>query len=1359
MLIREKKPFAKELKWFSGLAPLHKFIVVCTVCFFTLWGGSKERGILPSGLIDDISSTVPRVIETVQPRSLPEDISTNALAITEFEIDQTNRTAYFETRWATNLFDYTDSRNLYLFSSTNLQERQWMPIGLYAMPYGTNTYAFTVTSNNVDMAMRPWYLDTFNGIGFYRFGVDIDSDGDGLTDSYENLVSLTNPFTPDTDTDGMPDGWEVDNELNPTENDSMADADLDGVINIDEYHAGTNPGEPDTDHDGISDRDELGWWEYGDFMPVFDVSGGTNLLCSTLSYDGETFKVQLPFKVHCGGYIHTNVTVCIDGVVGLMSDRYADDWFSVSYGNSDLATYGISSRHTAVAAYWDDLYFANNGSGQITVANVETNGLRYAVVEYSNIRLYSQRNDASCFATFQIVIPESETNTVYVHYIDLADAFDGSCATIGVQLPNRELSFPVSFNTAGSVSNGMVIAYHIGAGTSAVLYDTDGDGLGDGVEQGIGTSARFADTDMDGLYDGWEYDNGLDPLSASGDQGLDGDLDEDGLSNLIEQVLGTNPSNVDTDGDGLPDQTETGVLAVTNGLSWLTLSADAIDITSQFSDPDSSLVNYPLNTPITIGGETITNAIIDLNGIVYLPRRGYGADLYSRNGGSMTTTMYTNALVLVPYLDDLYLTTNMPASKVMIGTSVVETNPVFVVQYENVCPYSNISRTSTTNALSFQVVIPINGEGEVHFLYRDISGNNMDGRNAAIGTQMLGGLWAHAYSYWDSDGLLNNRTRMQTFVRQGSLSNGIDIAFNLGTGTDPLNPDTDGDGLGDGAESGVGTAPLNPDSDGDGMNDGWENQHDGFNPNVDNSTDANPDNDLDADPDGDGLTNGDESEAGTNPGEPDTDGDGLNDGYEVGQGSDPNDRADTIPVKWVLVTGDLGMGVAKQVHETVTIPAGTMAFVGVFVYSEEYPYYTGQASEYNDRVVWDVIATGNATLSGFALVNNEDGAWDNAAENGYSAKGYSPVVLKDKAIYKAPASADLSVTVNLAAMNVSDGALPTTIFVGIFPLKVVQSNMPTATGEANTTDAATSYFRAFIPTNGVAYITAEPAAPQLTAQFKELPQWINVTWSGSLTTERADRSTYDNRTLVEQVTHGGEVYNINAALNNEIVGGRCTLNVSVDDVQIEYPFSIRGKNPLDSVARAYITAQVPASTAPYAWRISKHECKAGNATRFYNQYNPLQDSYKELPFKGNGANNWGWGLAQIDRGRNNDNTAEIYDWHQNVDAMRAKLQEASNNTTRFIGYYSSAYSALPNWTEPPSTNINGQVVSGEIWSILTLYNGSGGIPGQTTPTRTTPFHSPLEFVPATGEWIFHTNSYNPNYVRDVLSDAELQEVE
>ena len=76
MLCYKAKPLAKELKWFFSLTPLHKFVVICTVSFFTLWGGSKERGILPSGLIDDISSTMTRVDETIQLRT-PNGIHTH----------------------------------------------------------------------------------------------------------------------------------------------------------------------------------------------------------------------------------------------------------------------------------------------------------------------------------------------------------------------------------------------------------------------------------------------------------------------------------------------------------------------------------------------------------------------------------------------------------------------------------------------------------------------------------------------------------------------------------------------------------------------------------------------------------------------------------------------------------------------------------------------------------------------------------------------------------------------------------------------------------------------------------------------------------------------------------------------------------------------------------------------------------------------------------------------------------------------------------------------------------------------------------------------------------------------------------
>jgi hypothetical protein len=86
----------------------------------------------------------------------------------------------------------------------------------------------------------------------------------------------------------------------------------------------------------------------------------------------------------------------------------------------------------------------------------------------------------------------------------------------------------------------------------------------------------------------------------------------------------------------------------------------------------------------------------------------------------------------------------------------------------------------------------------------------------------------------------------------------VDEAANNG---DPLDPDTDGDGLDDGDEVAFGSDPGTPDSDGDGLEDD------------------------------------EEWIAGTDPNDTDSDDDGLSDDAEVGAGTDPNDEdsdGDTI---------------------------------------------------------------------------------------------------------------------------------------------------------------------------------------------------------------------------------------------------------------------------------------------------------------------------------------------------------------------------------------------------------------------------------------------------------------------------------
>jgi hypothetical protein len=99
-----------------------------------------------------------------------------------------------------------------------------------------------------------------------------------------------------------------------------------------------------------------------------------------------------------------------------------------------------------------------------------------------------------------------------------------------------------------------------------------------------------------------------------------------------------------------------------------------------------------------------------------------------------------------------------------------------------------------------------------------------------------------------------------------------------GDGIDDLHDDYDGDGLSNLVERQLGLNYFLPDSDFDGLSDGWEVEH-GSNPLAWDS-DGNGIRDGDEDEDGDGLGIAAELELGTDPTNPDTDGDGITDGDE-----------------------------------------------------------------------------------------------------------------------------------------------------------------------------------------------------------------------------------------------------------------------------------------------------------------------------------------------------------------------------------------------------------------------------------------------------------------------------------------------
>jgi len=108
--------------------------------------------------------------------------------------------------------------------------------------------------------------------------IDIDKDGDGVADGIDNCIDDYNPdqvdtdgdgvgdvcddfpndgnYSTDTDSDGLPDGWEQQyfSDLDET---GLGDSDGDGLIHIDEYANGTDPNNPDTDGDGFKDNNEV----------------------------------------------------------------------------------------------------------------------------------------------------------------------------------------------------------------------------------------------------------------------------------------------------------------------------------------------------------------------------------------------------------------------------------------------------------------------------------------------------------------------------------------------------------------------------------------------------------------------------------------------------------------------------------------------------------------------------------------------------------------------------------------------------------------------------------------------------------------------------------------------------------------------------------------------------------------------------------------------------------------------------------------------------------------------------------------------------------------------------------------------
>ncbi len=367
-----------------------------------------------------------------------------------------------------------------------------------------------------------------------------DTDGDGLTNLQE-FQRGTDPRKFDSDGDGLSDGAEVSLGTNPLN----ADTDGDGLSDFAEVNGSvpSNPLLADSNGNGVNDRDELNSHRDPKYQPTNSATfiGYVPFYRSSPArWEWNLENVQFVWNHFTGAFAPTiwNEDYLIDFAVKNPADT---GWralgMALRYSNGGLtqlfhsdAAGGFSAPADPANGIWETDYgnppfdfksalgFSGYGAADIS--------------DRLKFRLFAQRAATSNSWTLTFEIRNLTSNTVVV---------------------TRSYT---NCSAAASLDNG-----------SAAWTDYEGNpnvasmNVHQGVQMFLTTNplaslpafAAYKDSDKDGMSDVWEIANLFNTNSAA-DAVLD--ADNDGVNNRDEYLLGTNPRNADTDGDGISDGIE-----------------------------------------------------------------------------------------------------------------------------------------------------------------------------------------------------------------------------------------------------------------------------------------------------------------------------------------------------------------------------------------------------------------------------------------------------------------------------------------------------------------------------------------------------------------------------------------------------------------------------------------------------------------------------------------------------------------------------------------------------------------------------------------------------------------------------------
>ena len=669
--------------------------------------------------------------------------------------------------------------------------------------------------------------------------------------NYMEFLNDTHPFVWDSDSDSMPDGWEVYYDLEPLRpTDNFEDKEGDGLPNVYEYNNSlvntgwvdvdniftTRPDLNDTDGDTLSDNDEL--FNYltdptsndtdGDGMPDgWEVKYGLNPISpfdanGDLDNDGWDFDRN---SIISSIEAFTNLEEYLNGTIPTNNDTDGDgmpDGWETFHGLKPL------DSSDANEDYDEDGY------------DINRDGFTSSFESYTNLEEFMNNTSPSHNDTDS----DGMWDGWEVYYG--LNPLDGYDATVDNDLDGFDENYNGTLEEEEEHNN--VLEFQ--ADTHPYIADTDADGMLDGWEWKYGLNPlnpldANADSDGDGLINRLEYNN----TAAGPYVEVDGitsthpnnnDTDGDGLSDGQEiSIHLTDPTSNDTDGDGMPDGWE-----VKYGLDPLD-SADALlDSDDDSFDADwngnitsleiySNLYEY-WNGTNPILGDTDNDGMPDGWEVHWnlQPLNSSDANDDSDNDTLINLYEYDNSRV-DGYDDNVYSSDNITGSNPLLK----DTDRDLILDGEE-CFF-----------------------GEDGYV-TDPSNPDSDGDGMPDGWEMMYDL----DPFDSSDGELDLDNDGWDFNRNGTIEEWEKFTNyeEYLNGTDPTKNDTDGDGMPDGWEGYYG---LNPNSADDRD---WDTDSDGY------------DSDLDGElsPD-EKLTNFEEFLLNTNPVKADTDGDNCTDGWEI----------------------------------------------------------------------------------------------------------------------------------------------------------------------------------------------------------------------------------------------------------------------------------------------------------------------------------------------------------------------------------------------------------------------------------------------------------------------------------------------